>query len=262
MYDFPSQKRKYGLKKVKPKYRDLVRGSKRRLAGIPLQPDGQWDAYLPPDEVQNLAMEPMACVTFALLNCVEILERRIFGTTTNWSDRFLAKLSKTTRRGNDPHKVAETLRDKGCVYESDLPYTTEIDTWEKFYAPIPFQLEVDAQVKFKGKYKFGHQWVRPDASSMMAALTCSPLTVGVYAWTFDPKTGYAIRPTGFDSTHDTVIYGYVLNKYWKCLDTYDMTHKKVEWNFGFEMLKEYTLDKKILDDTLWGRAIKWLRNFI
>ena len=78
------------LEKPVPR-KDYVFGSRLRLGGLPLVADGQWDRWLPADEVQNLnGIEPMACTTFGTLNCVEALERQEYGDAPNYSDRFLA----------------------------------------------------------------------------------------------------------------------------------------------------------------------------
>jgi hypothetical protein len=55
-------------------------------------PDGDWSDYLPADEFQNRwSYDRMACVTYSILNCLEILYFYQTGTGKNFSDRFLAK---------------------------------------------------------------------------------------------------------------------------------------------------------------------------
>lgn len=251
-----------------PQKGDYIRDGRRRLAGLPINPSGQWDAFLPPGDPQNLAMEPMACASFGTLHAIEMLERQEFGDTTEWSRRFLAKLSGTTTVGNDPHTVAETLRNMGDVFETEWPYTTDIDTWEKFYKQPSYDLVVKAEAEFKGKYDFGHQYVRTDVQSMMNALQSSPLGVDVYAWQFDTNTGYAIRPPGTVSEHWVVCYGFVEGQYWKVFDSYNIGGtflKKLSWDYGFSMVKEYTLHKQVLTTSpldpmyLWAQAIRYFR---
>jgi hypothetical protein len=55
----------------------------------------------------------------------------------NYSDRYIAILSDTTESGNSPHKVAETIRKWGLINEYELPFDSEIDSWEKYYSPKP-----------------------------------------------------------------------------------------------------------------------------
>lgn len=256
---------KYGLILPQPVLgRDYIQDSPIQLAGVPLVPNGQWDEYLPGDELQAQYFETLACATFGTLNAVEILERKCFGKATDWSDRYLARKSNTTKRGNDPHKVAETLRNHGTVPQEYWPYDESINTWEKFYADIPADIMVQAQVLFKGNYNLGHQYVKTDPTSMMDALTRSPLGVDVDAW---QKEGplYVRRNV---SNHWCVCYGFRKGKYWKILDTYDNTKKKLAWDYGFTIVKQYTLDKRVeITDRwhplyLWWQAILFFRRLL
>lgn len=252
-----SRERTYGLILPVIHPEDYVQGGRIQLAGEALVPNGQWDSFLPEDELQAHWVETQACATFGTLNCVEALERRVYGAAHDWSDRWLAKLSGTTKQGNDPHQVAETLRKKGCVNQLDWPYDKYINTWELFYQDIPFEMEVQGQVQFRGSYDFGHQYVRTDPESMMQALCASPLGVDVDAW---HKKGDVYVRKGA-SNHWVMIYGYKKGKYWKILDTYDNTKKRLAWGYSFSIAKQYTLDKRVLGETLWDKAIKFLRSF-
>lgn len=229
-----------------------------RLGGLVLQADGQWDDWLPLPEAQNkYGLETQGCTAFNTLKCVQALEKRIYGQVRNWSDRFLAKMGGVTPNGADPHTMAEALRKKGCVYETDWPFLERTDEWNEFYADIPFALEADAQAKFKGLYNFGHQYVGTNPLAMMSELRYSPLGVDVYAWR--ERNGKYIREGA--SGHWTMVYGFEEGKYWKCLDSYEPYIKRLDWNFGFTMVKRYTLDKRVLGEDLWSKAVRYLRNF-
>ena len=244
----------YGLVFDERKPEDYVLGGLTSLDIPVLVPDGQWDEYIPADELQAQYVETSACASFGTLNCVEALERREFGVATNWSDRFLAEVSGTTPQGNSPHTVAESLRKKKCVYEAEWPYTPDLDTWGKFYQTPPYNLIVRAQIEFG--YDFGHQWINTDQASMMEALKYSPIGADVQAWGI-PENGIYHRLG--QSNHWICIYGYVPNQYWKVFDSYDNTHKKVAWDFGFTMVKGYTLHKQVLTESIFDKAIRWLR---
>lgn len=247
----------YGLKTVTPQLKDYQADGKIRLGGTPLNPSGQWDEWLPPDELQSvLGVDPQACATFGTLNCVEALARFIYKESPDYSDRFLAKISGTTIDGNDPHTVAETLRKKGSVNEEDWPsvgYTPV--SWEGYYADIPRSVETLA-LEFPARFNFGHQWVSGQPWKMMEALKYSPLGVGVYAWVTDDD-GIYYRPSGAGDVHWVMIYGWGElpdgSMYWKCFDSYDNTHKRLRWDFGFSMVKQYTLAKQVIDETAWGK---------
>lgn len=250
---------RYGLIIPKIQKGDYVQGSRLRLGGVALQPDGQWDAYLPPDELQAQYVETQACATFGTLNAVEILERRVYADTSNYSDRFLAEQSGTTMYGNDPHTVAETLRKLGVCFESDWPYTPDINTWGKFYKTPTENIKFIAKT-FIYKYSFGHQYVKTDQTSMMEALTRSPLGADVQAWGHVDSDGIYHRSGS--SNHWICIYGYERNRYWKVLDTYDNTRKKIAWDFGFSVVKEYTLNKHVVSETWWEYFLRLFRQYL
>lgn len=220
-----------------------------------------WGMYLPTPEYQDQYLATEACASFNTLAPVKTLEKQAFGDTQSWSDRFLAKQSGTTQSGNDPWTVAETLRKGGVVYSTDWPYTPDLTTWDAFYANIPFQTVVNGQVEFKGKYNFGHQYVGADPQSMMNALKMSPLGVGVFAWNNPDANGIYQRNGGLDC-HWTMIYDFVENEYWMVQDSYPPYQKKLAWNFGFTDVQGYTLNKQVVQNTLWAQAIRWLAQFI
>src|SRR3954452_7110596 len=110
--------RNYGFIKDEIQPQDYIFGDAQLQADI-LQRDGQWDAYLPGDELQNLyGVEPYACCTFGTLNALEILLRRLFDDVENFSDRYTAKVTGTEfSHGNSPQTVIEFVRKVGAVHE-------------------------------------------------------------------------------------------------------------------------------------------------
>lgn len=94
---------------------------------------GDWDPFLPAGEKQFGKEDSMACVSFALLNCIEAQEFFLTGKRINYSDRWLAKLSNTQRNGNYLQTVADTVSDFGLVKESSWPAPANY-TWSQYYA--------------------------------------------------------------------------------------------------------------------------------
>ena len=228
---------------IKPE--DYVFGSSILPSDI-LQPTGQWDEFLPTDERQNVnGVETYNCTSFGTLNCLEILYKRLFGQSTNLSERYTGICAGTdpyVAKGNSPQTVIQNIRNVGVIDDSLLPFGLDINTVEKYYSPNP----MSGDLKSKGEtwlswHKVFHEWVDGDPQSMMDALKVSPLGVGVYAWAFD---GEKYVRMGSD-THWTCIYGYEEGKYWKCFDSYDSTHKKLAWNFDFKYVKRYHIDKNL-----------------
>lgn len=251
---------KYGLQTSKIGKKDYIFGASNSLKRKPLVSNGQWGAFVPPDELQRLGVETMACTSFAILNAVEILERQEYGDTTDWSERYLAYISGTTRNGNNANKVAETLRKKGDVKETYWSNSLTLNTWSKFYEapPRPFK---SLALQFILKYSFGHEWVTNTQVEMMSALQYSPLTVAGYAWS-PKRNGLFYSPKGKIANHYFVVYGYSRNHYWDVFDSYDNTHKRLQWGFSFSQVKSYTLHNNVKNKSAWTTAMMWLKKAV
>src|SRR3990167_9136057 len=134
--------RNYGFHPDVQKDEDYLLGGSSPLPIEVLQANQDWTLFLPKKEFQNLnAIEPYACVSFTILNCVETLIKRKYGIETNWSDRFLAANSGTKEGGNSPNVVCEFLRKLGVVPQEFWPFHCSITSFEKFYEPIPENLK-------------------------------------------------------------------------------------------------------------------------
>lgn len=231
------------------------------LGDSPIQPDGQWDAFLPETHAQNEnGWEPYDCVTEATINCVETLEKQQYGTNSGWARRFLAKNSGTDlRQGNDPQTVSECLRKFGCTLTTDYPFN--IATFDLFYQALTQALKTLAIGTF-AKFSYGHSWVNANPADMMAALQYSPLSAAGYAWEQDPQTGYYITPQGSQPEHDFMVYGFEPNNYWKVRDSYYPFEKKLAWNYVFTGVKRHTLNRQAANtpaqQTAWQNFITLL----
>ena len=257
----------HGFKPVEITPDQYIFGSEE-LGGEVLVPDGQWYGYLPDIEIQKkYGLETMNCTVYGTLNCLEILHSRLFGEEVNYSERYVGVLSGTTKNGNNPHAVAETIRkESGCVEDILLPFSESINTWDKYYGPIPSQLKKLGKDWLR-HYKFGHDWVAFSGSSktvaqrtddMKKAMRYSPLGASVYAW--QEAEGVFVKPEGKSDNHWVTIYGYEDQKYWFIFDHYDTTHKRLVWDFGFEFVKRYTLEKKVPATNWFSRVLDFISN--
>lgn len=223
--------------------RAYVFGSSQ-IVGTVLQPDGQWDSYLPSEEVQNLNnVEPYACASFGTLNCIETLLRRLDSQDVeNFSDRYLAKMTGTQYQyGNSPHVVAEYIRAAGDVHQADWDFTPDVDSFEKFYADPPSGLVSIAKL-FTNEFDFKHDYVPGNAASLKEALKFSPLGFSVTAWTQDGE-GLYYNP-GVPNNHWCMLFGYQDGHFWKVFDSYDNSTKHVRWDALPEIAKRYSISRK------------------
>ncbi len=178
----------------------------------------------------------------------------------NYSDRFLAKISET-KDGNTPAKVAESLRHFGIVEENKWPFSSDIDTFEKFYAEIPADVLEEAK-KFLNEYEFLHEYVPTSPESLKQGLKLSPIGIGVPAW-FQNEQGLYYRPEGMSDNHFTTLIGYEEGKYWIVFDSYENNIKHLDWNINSSVAKRFHIAKK--NDTFYPpkeKETNWIIDLI
>ena len=142
---------------------------------------GNWEAFLPIEEKQfNDNGDSMSCVTFAELSGIEMQEIYHDGIQSNYSDRWIAKMSGTTPQGNYLWKVADAIREFGLVKETSYPAPQAPWTWADYHADIPepllSQLKAEGQEWLK-KWDVKYEWVEVSKESLMKHLKHAPLTV-------------------------------------------------------------------------------------
>ena len=224
-----------------------------------LQHTGQWKAFLPNNEKQHAIeqwkFDSQGCVSFSALNCLEIMFKKRYGRSINFSDRFLAKVSGTTTRGNWLYRVADAIREYGVVNEVEWlfnPVDQDGDgdfDWDDFYKEIP------EEILRKGKaslelYDFHYEWVDiTSAIDKMYALRFSPLQITVpYPSQRDAINGI-IHTDKWQSNHALTLVGYKEGKYWLVFDHYAPFTKKLAWDYPIDKMamrfniKEKTMKK-------------------
>jgi len=233
-----------------------------------LQENGQWDIYLPENELQRRnGLETMNCNKYGTLNCIEVLILRLFNLKQNYSERYIGVMSRTSKSGNSPQRVIETIRkESGLIKEELLPFDETIDEWDKYYSPDPMtQNYIDEGQKWLKQYEVGHEWVYPvgqfSPEKLMEALKYSPIGVSVYAWV--EHNGLFIKPEGSQDNHWCMLYGYEKEKCWKIFDHYDDTTKELEWDYPFGFAKRYYIKKKEEEpkkESWWQRLLSFIKS--
>ncbi len=247
----------YGFVKPKKDLTAYVLGGLGDLPKVVLQPNGQWDEYLPTYEPQAEHFETCGCTVWGTQNCIETILKKLTGKEYNFSERFNYILAGITCPGADPHYVSDVIKDNGLIENDLLPMTS---TYREFCRPNPMGAEY-LEAGLKWNYDFKHDWVwdwwvsiptiKEQQEKMMEALQYSPLGVAVFAW--QQEGDVYVRPAGAGDVHWCEIFGYVEGEYWKCFDTYDHSIKYLDWNFGFTFVKRYLLieKKEIIPTKSW-----------
>ena len=224
-----------------------------KLPKIVLQPDGDWSKYLPEYEPQSKrGIETQNCTSFGTLSAIEMMKRRIYKKTVNYSDRFLGIVADTNPlNGNTPHTVCEAIRKNGLVKESDLPFDDKIKSPKDYYQPKPPPDSlIQKGLKWLKLYDFGHEWVftpttAPDnkVEAIKEALKYSPLGVSVYAWR--ELSGLYYKPLGAEDNHWCVLYKVNDDGTYQIFDTYDGGIKTLERGYNFWFCKRYHLTENV-----------------
>lgn len=213
---------KYGLQ-IEEKDTDYILGGGKVPFEV-LQTNGDWSAYLPLKEFQNLnKIEPYACVPFTILNCLETLIKRKYGVEENYSDRFLAAIVDTRNGGTTYQKACDALRAFGVPPEEVWPFSPDIDTTDEFFAP-PNEAVKQIAKEINEKYDFRYERVPSTHEAITRSLTSSPLLFSVYAWV--EKDGLYYRPEGQTDIHATTQFYEREGQFRRMFDSYDSPHLK------------------------------------
>ena len=123
-------------------------------------PSGDWLKYVPVpglSQVWNVLGtdtedETDACVSYAAIDSLETQLFQQTGMRIQFSRRFMAWVSKTTKEGNSVVNVFNAFLKYGPVLETSWPQDDSM-TWDEFYAdPTPEQLVA--------LYAEGQQWLK------------------------------------------------------------------------------------------------------
>lgn len=166
-----------------PKVSDYMFGGASNLPHVDRVLDGNWKEYLSIGEKQSPVFETMACVTFSGLNSLEtqlnwmLRHNRmrdnakkflydngyIVDGKVNFSDRFTAIMSNTTKQGNWFTVVGDAIREckaggYGLIPQSMLP--NEGKTWEEYYDKTKITDAMLAMGKeFLKHFEIKYEWV-------------------------------------------------------------------------------------------------------
>lgn len=243
-------KKNYGLIVEAPRISDYIvgAGSAVREQEV-LNINGDWEPKVPEGEYQHgVYFDTMACVTFSATNILEMLFKAKFGVEINFSDRFTAKMSGTSLKGNTFSNVAESIRKDGLILEEKWDYPrmqrTPAFIRDEYYETIPNTL-VEEGKKFLEDYEIQYEWVPTTKEKLREALQYAPLQVQVVAWYDKDKDGVYEKPVGVDFNHGTTLVEYPLTGRPKIFDSYSPFVKELEegYDLGMYALK-YQVNKK------------------
>lgn len=249
----------YGFQKPLIKIEDHIFGG-ATLDSV-IQPDGQWDLYLPKYEAQAEKYETLGCTVWGSQNGIEILFKKKFGIEPNYDERYNYNISEINpdQGGGDPNVVIQDIREKGLI--QGFLFLSE--TLTEFMTPRPMEGKyLEEGRKWVDQYDLRHKWVLQGFEEkgerikiIQDALTKGIVCASVSAW-FPQGDIYIDR--GQPNNHWCVIYGWTGNG-WKVFDSYDHSTKVYSFDARVDFAKLLTLEKKEKASiTLWEKIMSFL----
>lgn len=240
--------------------------------------DGQWpEKYITSiTEAQNRGgFEPMSCVSHSNCNIVEMqlnymidrgilksgvpaydfLKKNKYLTKDNkvsLSERFLAKVSNTSRQGNSMKRVADAARHYGYVPQTLWPYSKDINSWNEFYKKIPQEVYKMGE-EFNKYFELQYEWLTK--SQIVEHLQHAPIQVGT-AICGNWFGNEIIKPCNLNPSHAHAIYGFERGVYYKDLDQYldgdNNVMKRLAWNYKLSFILKLVINVKKKDQNTSG----------
>jgi hypothetical protein len=170
-----------GVLPIKIKPTDWISG----VEGITYQevlPSGDWTPYLPTYEPQEKIAKTQACVTYSMWNSIETQIKFHDGKETNYSDRYTAKMSNTTKDGNQLFNPPYSLTHDGWLLEEDYSFPNYA-TFDEYYAEIPQTLKDKAKKNYENaNWTIQYEWIntgncQPDLEVLKYHLKQAPLQI-------------------------------------------------------------------------------------
>ena len=245
----------FGLKPIEIKATDYIFGGISGVERNKRVENKDWTDWMPEREYQfNRYFDSMGCVSFAALNSLEFQFNKwlseldenspvenliaydflrnkgyLKDNKINFSDRFTAKMSGTTYRGNSLVRVADTIRNKGLVTEKDYPFKPT-DNWWSYYAPVPYHLKKRG-LEFLKYFDIQYEWaaiMTQDIIQLSEALKEAPIQITVFAW-MQPINGVYRRV--YNAPNHAVTLFKIDGDYAYIFDHYDDDVKKLALDF-------------------------------
>ena len=213
-----------------PEPQDWKMGAETGISLIRNIPD--WTPHLPSKEKQyNANFDTLSCTTFATMSILEAQLNWLLTSSNmpiesskwlkesgyideagkvNFSDRFIAIMSNTTKTGNDFRTVIEAIRTHGLIPEKEFPFGGT--KWEEYHdkSLITGAMLKKAQ-EFKNLFNVNWDWLWFDEKGGFNEMSISKQNI---------TTAPILMGITTPATHATVLYG-VTDTDFMVFDTYE-----------------------------------------
>lgn len=208
---------------------------------VVLKEDSNWDNVAYIEELQNKGrFDTMACVSFSFLKVLRMVAKQKYGLDWNKSERYTAKASGTSDRGNTFTNVYQSVRKNyGVVDENDYPFPENL-TREQYYQKLTLDLIAKGE-KWLEDYDISVEFFdNPNEKIQKEMLKYSPLWVSGYAWYLQ---------NGLYRSYGTANHAFVISSIQEgvcknALDSYNPFRKKLAPDFQFGSVAIVMLEKR------------------
>lgn len=187
-----------------------------------VQPDGQWDEFLPVYEPQARLYETWSCTVYGSQNQIETYMKRVFGFEPNYDERYNVAQIQIPPGGTNPQKAYQSFRHDGLKDDEPDPDTYEEFMDKSYLTPK----RIYEAMSWLDNYVLKHEWITDiTKETIKDCLKYSPIAVSVTAW--HEQTGLYVD-NGKRNNHWCLCYGYIEDNEGiklKIFDTYDKSHK-------------------------------------
>lgn len=207
-----------------------------------LRPDRNYTLFIPKAEYQNLGgFDRMACVTFSAWNVIETLAYIKFGIRLNFSDRFTAKMSGTTREGNNFYDVAMSISKRhGGVSEDKWPDTQ--GSWSEYYKDVAEEV-VRLGMELFPEWEITFEAIWDTIDSLWDNLQYGPIQVALFA--YEPEVNGIVPRSERQGNHAVTLFNAEYGRYWEILDHYPRETRKIAWNTRFWGALRFDINKRV-----------------
>ena len=158
------ENKQYGYVRDEILDEDYVLGSLKLPTEV-LVENGQWDEFIPADEIQRTEKyETYGCTIFGTESALQFLFKRVFGELKNFSERYVYIFTKTRAPGNSPKTIIEAIRKQCGMVDDDLLPMSKAATYEDYIEPDPLPLLLQWKgEEFIKNYRINYEWVFNDS---------------------------------------------------------------------------------------------------
>ena len=226
---------------------------------------GDYTDVIPKWESQiGLYGDTMACVTFSALDCIETAFKQQLSDygllddfkdnlgDINFSDRYIAKLSGTTRSGNYFTEVGRAIRKYGLIKESEWNFPwkqrTPVFAWDDYYEEIHQDL-IDRGKDFLNYFDINYELIPINQIDIKEQLKYGPLQIS-YSTKSPSENGVYQNNIAYHApNHAVMLYNVDDNGIAEVLDHYERDGKghtkfAANYQFGYWALQYYITPKE------------------